>query len=57
STKSLLGSAMSGEGLVNVYRGSGKVLISPVAATASLWSATNAAEAKAAAKNSNTLGH
>jgi len=28
--KSLLGSAASGEGLVNVYRGSGKVLLSPV---------------------------
>ena len=31
STKSLLGSAASGEGLVNVYRGTGKVLMSPVA--------------------------
>ena len=30
STKSLLGSAVSGEGFVNVYRGSGKVLMSPV---------------------------
>ena len=30
STKSLLGSAASGEGLVNVYRGTGKVLLSPV---------------------------
>ena len=28
--KSLLGSAVSGEGLVNVYRGTGKVLLAPV---------------------------
>jgi len=31
STKSALGSLVSGEGLVNVYRGSGKILMSPVA--------------------------
>ena len=30
SGKSLIGSAASGEGLVNVYRGSGKVLMAPV---------------------------
>ena len=30
STKSLLGSAISGEGFVNVYRGTGKVLMAPV---------------------------
>lgn len=29
STKSLIGSAMSGEGFVNVYRGTGKVLMAP----------------------------
>ena len=29
SGKSLLGSAASGEGLVNVYRGSGKILLAP----------------------------
>ena len=29
SGKSLLGSAASGEGLVNVYRGTGKVLMMP----------------------------
>lgn len=29
SSKSLLGSAVNGEGLVNVYRGSGKVLMAP----------------------------
>lgn len=31
SSKSLLGSAVSGEGLVNVFRGSGKILMAPVA--------------------------
>ena len=41
STKTLLGSAVSGEGLVNVYRGTGKVLMCPVAATGSLFAATN----------------
>ena len=32
SGKSLIGSAVNGEGLVNVYRGSGRVLLAPVAA-------------------------
>ena len=31
STKSLLGSAVSGEGFVNVYRGTGKILLAPTA--------------------------
>lgn len=31
SARSLLGSAASGEGLVNVYRGVGRVMLSPVA--------------------------
>lgn len=31
STKSLMGSAVSGEGLVNVYRGTGRVLMAPIA--------------------------
>ena len=30
SSKSLIGSAASGEGLVNVYRGTGKILMAPV---------------------------
>lgn len=30
STKTLIGSGISGEGLVNVYRGSGKVLLAPI---------------------------
>lgn len=33
SGKSLIGSAASGEGLVNVYRGTGKVLLAPVSST------------------------
>ncbi len=56
STKSLLGSAVSGEGLVNVYRGVGKILMSPYAPTRSLFAATNTVSAKAAAPTSNTLG-
>ena len=32
STKSLVGSAISSEGFVNVYRGTGKILIAPVLA-------------------------
>ena len=30
SSKSILGSAVSGEGLVNVYRGTGKILVALV---------------------------
>lgn len=37
STKTLVGSAVSGEGLVNVYRGTGRVLMCPVAPTTSLF--------------------
>lgn len=55
ATKSLLGSAMSGEGFVNVYRGYGKVLMCPVASTRTLASATTDASAKAAAKASNAF--
>ena len=56
TTKTLVGSAVSGEGLVNVYRGTGRVLMSPVAPTSSLLESTNTISAKTAAKNSNTLG-
>ena len=56
TTKTLVGSAVSGEGLVNVYRGTGRVLMSPVAPTSSLFESTNTVNAKAAAKNSNTFG-
>ena len=55
-TKTLVGSAVSGEGLVNVYRGTGRVLMCPVAPTASLFESTNTMAAKAAAKSSNTFG-
>lgn len=37
SGKSLIGSAASGEGLVNVYRGTGKVLMAPVGDEAMMW--------------------
>ena len=56
TTKTLVGSAVSGEGLVNVYRGTGRVLMCPVAPTTSLYTVTNTFNAKAAAKNSNTFG-
>ena len=56
TTKTLVGSAVSGEGMVNVYRGTGRVLMCPVAPTTSLYTATNTFNAKAAAKNSNTFG-
>lgn len=56
TTKTLVGSAVSGEGLVNVYRGTGRVLMCPVAPTDSLFASTNTMAAKAAAKNSNTFG-
>ena len=55
TTKSLIGSAATNEGLLNVYRGTGKVLMSPVAPTNSLLSATNTVSAKAADPNSNAL--
>lgn len=56
STKTLVGSAVSEEGLVNVYRGTGRVLMCPVAPTTSLFESTNTMAAKAAAKSSNTFG-
>lgn len=57
TTKSLTGSAVSGEGLVNVFRGTGKVLMCPVAPTYSLYASTNSLSAKAAATDSNTMGY
>ena len=56
STKTLVGSAVSGEGLVNVYRGTGRVLMCPVAPTTSLFESTNTMAANAAAKSSKTFG-
>ena len=46
SGKSLLGSAASGEGLVNVYRGSGKVWLAPLTPSSSLFAATHFKTAK-----------
>lgn len=46
SGKTLLGSAVSGEGLVNVYRGTGKVLLSPLDDSSSLYAATNTKNVK-----------
>lgn len=57
TTKSLIGSMATNEGLLNVYRGTGKVLMSPVAPTDSLISATNSVSAKAADKTSNVIGN
>lgn len=39
STKSLLGSAVSGEGFVNVYRGTGKILLAPTVSGTTMSSA------------------
>ncbi len=46
ATKSFIGSAASGEGFVNVYRGTGRVLMAPVTSSASLVKATNSVSAK-----------
>ncbi len=54
TTKTLIGSAASGEGLLNVYRGTGKVLMSPVAPTNSLLASTNSVSSKAADPKSNS---
>lgn len=48
STKSLVGSAISGEGFVNVYRGTGRVLMSPVADSGSWLRAAAPVKANAA---------
>ena len=57
TTKTLIGSMATNEGLLNVYRGTGKVLMSPVAPTDSLFSATNTVSSKAADKTSNVFGN
>lgn len=41
SGKSLIGSAASGEGLVNTYRGTGRILMSPVTPSSFLYVATH----------------
>lgn len=41
TTKTLVGSAASGEGLVNVYRGTGRIIMAPVTKSDSLFAATH----------------
>lgn len=53
SGKSLLGSAVSGEGLVNVYRGSGKILLAP---TASNFTANPAASSSNTGESQSKTG-
>ena len=55
TTKTLIGSAATNEGLLNVFRGTGKVLMSPVAPTNSLIASTNSVSAKAADTTSNAF--
>lgn len=59
SGKSLLGSAVSGEGLVNVYCGSGRILLAPTAANYNISPATSSSAATAQSQsktNQGTLG-
>ncbi len=58
SGKSLLGSAVSGEGLVNVYRGTGRILLAPTAANYNISpAASSSATAQSQSKtNQGTLG-
>ena len=55
SSKSLLGSMISGEGLVNVYRGTGKILLAPVA-YGTLMNKTNSSEEPAKTSSGGILG-
>ena len=57
SSKSLAGSVVGGEGLVNVYRGTGKVLMSPVTPTSSLYEATHNPAPDKEGKKESTKGH
>ena len=58
SGKTLVGSAASGEGFVNVYRGTGKVLLAPVDRTIGAFSSptTHSAPASAGSKTAGALG-
>lgn len=47
STKSLLGSAVSGEGFVNVYRGSGRILLAPTSGIFKSGNPTDSSSTKA----------
>ncbi|MBO5261142.1 MAG: AIM24 family protein [Coprococcus sp.] len=54
STKSLLGSAVSGEGFVNVYRGTGKIWMAPVMATGGSAGVANYASSSETATSNHT---
>lgn len=59
SGKTLIGSAASGEGLVNVYRGTGKVLLAPVDSTIGglpVPTTTHSAPPSAGSKSAGALG-
>lgn len=56
STKTLIGSGISGEGLVNVYRGSGKVLLAPIGGQAMTQTHVSKAPANAAGSGMNAVG-
>ena len=56
SGKSLIGSAASGEGLVNVYRGTGKVLLAPVDSTIGGFPVSSTAPSAPASAGSKTAG-
>ena len=55
STKTLLGSLASGEGVVNVYRGTGKILMAPVA-FGTLMSTSNSSEEPGKTSSGGLLG-
>ena len=57
SGKSLIGSAASGEGLVNVYRGTGKILLAPTASDYAnpVASSSNTGESQSKTSSTGTL--
>lgn len=56
SGKTLIGSAASGEGLVNVYRGTGKVLLAPIDKTIGDFPISTSAPSAPASAGSKTAG-
>lgn len=56
SRKNLSSAVLGGEGLVNVYRGNGRVWMCPTSPTSSFAASTNTMAANAAAVASNTFG-
>ena len=55
STKSILGSLASGEGVVNVYRGSGKILMAPIT-SGTLMNQSNSAKEPAKTSSEGLVG-